>query len=166
MTLDTPHARFRKLKNQFCPSIAERETQLLSQYLALRKMPKRANTESWLDSWEELLELVAAAEIPELRGTRAQRNFLDSVQSTDDSWATSQRISMIAKQEMGEPFMSAAGLIVLPSRTTLLGIGPITLLLGRMFYRYNLHLHFLDVMCLRALRQLLTHLGCVYNRSM
>jgi hypothetical protein len=83
----------------------------LSQYLALCKMPKRANIESWLDSWEELLELMAAAEMPELRGTRAQRDFLDSVQSTDDSWATSQRISMIAKQEMGESFMSAAGLI-------------------------------------------------------
>jgi hypothetical protein len=74
-------------------------------------MPKRANIESWLDSWEELLELMAAAEMPELRGTRAQRDFLDSVQSTDDSWATSQRISMIAKQEIGESFMLAAGLI-------------------------------------------------------
>jgi hypothetical protein len=74
-------------------------------------MPKRANIGSWLDSWEELLELMAAAEMPELIGTRAQRDFLDLVQSTDDSWATSQKISMIAKQEMGEPFMSEAGLI-------------------------------------------------------
>jgi hypothetical protein len=85
MDLDTPHARLRKLKNQLCPSTAERETQLLSQYLALRKMPKRANIESWLDSWEELLQLMAVAEMAELKGTRAQRDFLDSVQSTDDS---------------------------------------------------------------------------------
>jgi hypothetical protein len=111
MDLDTPHARLRKLKDQLCPSTAERETQLLPQYLVLRKMPKRANIESWLDSWEELLQLMAAAEMPELRGTRAQRDFLDSVQSTDDSWATSQRLSMIAKQETGESFMSAVGLI-------------------------------------------------------
>ncbi|KAG9240198.1 hypothetical protein BJ878DRAFT_390757, partial [Calycina marina] len=111
MDLDTPHARLRKLKSQLCPSTAERETQLLSQYLALRKMPKRANIESWLDSWEELLQLMAAAEMAELKGTRAQRDFLDSVQSTDDSWATSQRISMIAKQEMGGSFMSAVSLI-------------------------------------------------------
>jgi hypothetical protein len=111
MTLDTPHARLRKLKNQLCPSTVEQETQLLSQYLTLRKMPKRTNIESWIDSWEKLLELMAAAEMPELSGTRAQRDFLDSVQYTDDSWATSQRISMIAKQEIGESFMSAAGLI-------------------------------------------------------
>ncbi|KAI1521740.1 interferon-induced GTP-binding protein Mx, partial [Pyrenophora tritici-repentis] len=78
MNLDTPHARLRKLKNQLCPSTAERETQLLSQYIALRKMPKRANIESWLDSWEELLELMAAAEMAEVKGTRAQRDFLDS----------------------------------------------------------------------------------------
>ncbi|KAF1361321.1 hypothetical protein EJ07DRAFT_164396 [Lizonia empirigonia] len=111
MDLDTPHARLRKLKTQLCPSTAERETQLLLQYLALRKMPKRANIESWLDSWEELLQLMAAAEMAELKGTRAQRDFLDSVQSTDDSWATSQRISMIAKQEIGKSFMSAVSLI-------------------------------------------------------
>ncbi|KAI0570303.1 hypothetical protein Alg215_11137, partial [Pyrenophora tritici-repentis] len=111
MNLDTPHARLRKLKNQLCPSTAERETQLLSQYLALRKMPKRANIESWLDSWEELLELMAAAEMAEVKGTRAQRDFLDSVQSTDDSWATSQRISMIAKQEEGESFLPAVDLV-------------------------------------------------------
>jgi hypothetical protein len=101
MTLNTPHARLRKLKNQLCPSTVERETQLLSQYLTLRRMPERANIESWLDSWEELLELMAAAEMPELRGTRAQRDFLDLVQSTDNSWATLQMISMIAKQEIG-----------------------------------------------------------------
>jgi hypothetical protein len=58
MTLDTPHTRLRKLKNQLCPSTAERETQLLSQYLALRKMPKRANIGYRLDSREELLELM------------------------------------------------------------------------------------------------------------
>jgi hypothetical protein len=68
-------------------------------------MPKCTNIESWLDSWEELLELMAAAEMLELRGTRAQQDFLDSVQWTDDSWATSQRISMIAKQELGGSFM-------------------------------------------------------------
>jgi hypothetical protein len=111
MDLDTPHARLRKLKNQLCPSTAERETQLLSQYLVLRKMPKRANIESWLDSWEELLQLMATAEMAELKGTRAQRDFLDSVQLTDDLWATSQRISIIAKQELGESFMSAVSLI-------------------------------------------------------
>ncbi|KAA8617707.1 hypothetical protein PtrV1_09214 [Pyrenophora tritici-repentis] len=111
MNLDTPHARLRKLKNQLCPSTAERETQLLSQYIALRKMPKRANIESWLDSWEELLELMAAAEMAEVKGTRAQRDFLDSVQSTDDSWATSQRISMITKQEEGESFLPAVDLV-------------------------------------------------------
>jgi hypothetical protein len=111
MTLDTLHARLRKPKNQLCPSTAEQETQLLLQYLALCKMPKRANIKSWLESWKELLELMAAAEMPELRGTRAQRDFLNSVQSTDDSWATSQRISMIVKQEMGESFLSAVGLI-------------------------------------------------------
>jgi hypothetical protein len=111
MTLDTLHARLRKLKNQLCPSTAEQETQLLLQYLALRKMPKRANIKSWLESWKELLELMAAAEMPELRGTRAQWDVLNSVQSTDDSWATSQRISMIVKQEMGESFLSAVGLI-------------------------------------------------------
>jgi hypothetical protein len=48
---------------------------------------------------------MAAAEMLELRGTRAQQDFLDSVQLTDDSWATSQRISMIAKQELGGSFM-------------------------------------------------------------
>jgi hypothetical protein len=111
MDLDTPHARLRKLKSQLCLLTAERETQLLSQYQALRKMPKRANIESWLDSWEELLQLMAAAEMAELKGTRAQRDFLDSVQSTDDSWAASQRISMIAKQEIGESFMLADTLI-------------------------------------------------------
>ncbi|KAI1561329.1 hypothetical protein PtrEW4_010671, partial [Pyrenophora tritici-repentis] len=74
-------------------------------------MPKRANIESWLDSWEELLELMAAAEMAEVKGTRAQRDFLDSVQSTDDSWATSQRISMIAKQEEGESFLPAVDLV-------------------------------------------------------
>jgi hypothetical protein len=111
MDLDTPHARLRKLKTQLCPSTAERETQLLSQYLALRKMPKRANIESWLDSWEELLQLMESAEMAELKGTRAQRDFLDSVQSTDNSWATSQRINIIAKQELGEFFMSAVNLI-------------------------------------------------------
>ncbi|PZD22874.1 hypothetical protein A1F96_10756, partial [Pyrenophora tritici-repentis] len=111
MNLDTPHARLRKLKNQLCPSTAERESQLLSQYLALRKMPKRANIESWLDSWEELLELMEAAEMAEVKGTRAQRDFLDSVQSTDDSWATSQRISMIAKQEEGESFLPVVDLV-------------------------------------------------------
>jgi hypothetical protein len=105
MTLDRLHARLRKLENQRCPSTAEQETQLLSQYLALCKMPKCTNIESWLDSWEELLELMAAAEMLELRGTRAQRDFLDLVQLTDDSWATSQRISMIAKQELGGSFM-------------------------------------------------------------
>jgi hypothetical protein len=111
MTLDTPHARLRKLKNQLCLSTAEQETQLLLQYLAHRKMPKRANIESWLASWEELLELMAAAKMPELRGRRAQQDFLDSAQSTDDSWATLQRISMIVKQEMRESFLSAVGLI-------------------------------------------------------
>jgi hypothetical protein len=55
------------------------------QYLALRKMPKRANIESWLDSWEELLQLMATAEMAELKSTRAQRDFLDSVKSTDNS---------------------------------------------------------------------------------
>jgi hypothetical protein len=54
---------------------------------------------------------MAVAEMAELKGTRAQQDFLDSVQSTDDSWATSQRISIIAKQEIGESFMSAVSLI-------------------------------------------------------
>jgi hypothetical protein len=111
MTLDTPHTRLRKLKNQLYLSTTEQETQLLLQYLALCKMPKRANIKSWLGSWEELLKLMAAAKMPELRGTRAQQDFLDLVQLTDNSWATSQRISMIAKQEMRKSFMSVAGLI-------------------------------------------------------
>ncbi|KAF2627315.1 hypothetical protein BU25DRAFT_314960, partial [Macroventuria anomochaeta] len=40
MNLDIPHARLQKLKSRLCPSTAERETQLLSRYLALRQMPK------------------------------------------------------------------------------------------------------------------------------
>ena len=71
MSLDTPHARLQKLKSRLCPSTAERETQLLSRYLALRQMPKRANIETWLDSWEELLELMAAADMAEVKSTRA-----------------------------------------------------------------------------------------------
>jgi hypothetical protein len=92
-------------------------------------MPKRANIESWLDSWEELLQLMAAAKIAELKGTRAQRDFLDSVQSTDNSWATSQRISIIAKQETKESFMSAVSLIG-QFRLYYRQIKPVTLTLG------------------------------------
>jgi hypothetical protein len=48
-------------------------------------MPKHVNIKSWLNSWKELLELMAAAEMPELRGTRIQQDFLDLVQLTDNS---------------------------------------------------------------------------------
>jgi hypothetical protein len=68
--------------------------QLLLQHLALCKMSKCTSIESWLNSWEELLQLMAAAEMPELGGMRSQWGFLDSVQLTDNSWTTLQRISI------------------------------------------------------------------------
>jgi hypothetical protein len=54
---------------------------------------------------------MATAKIAELKGTRAQRDFLDLVQLIDNLWATLQKISIIAKQELGESFMSAVSLI-------------------------------------------------------
>jgi hypothetical protein len=48
-------------------------------------MPKHVNIKYWLNSWKELLKLIAAAEMPELRGTKTQRDFLDLVQLTDNS---------------------------------------------------------------------------------
>jgi hypothetical protein len=52
MTLDTPHTRLRKLKNQLCPLTAEQETQILSQYLSLCKML------SSVTAWDESCRLV------------------------------------------------------------------------------------------------------------
>ncbi|KAK7178184.1 integrase catalytic, partial [Paraphaeosphaeria sporulosa] len=108
---DTPHARLQKLKAELSPTKMELETTLLYQYSEIKKMPKRANINDWLDQYEALIELMEEADLPDVKGMRAQSEFLHSVQAADEAWSTNQRIMMNKAQQSSNSFTTIRTLI-------------------------------------------------------
>ena len=86
--LDTPHARLQKLKAELSPTTMELETTLLYQYSKIKRMPKRANINGWLNQYKALIELMEEADLPDVKEMRDQSEFIISVQSADEAWST------------------------------------------------------------------------------
>jgi hypothetical protein len=91
--------------------IGERNHQLRAQYHAVCTRPKTVNLDAWFDEWVTVIQLLTEANMPEIAGKRAQKEFILSIRGLDNSWAATQLQDLIKKEQKDEDFLPIADLI-------------------------------------------------------
>lgn len=108
---ETPHARLRSLKKILCLSVVEREYELLERYEKVKKAPRRGDLDAWFDEYINILKEMGKAKLPEMTGTRAQKDFLRVIQGIDETWASGELRSLIDKEMDGQSYSSGVQLV-------------------------------------------------------
>ncbi|KAF2726918.1 hypothetical protein EJ04DRAFT_405342, partial [Polyplosphaeria fusca] len=90
-----PRRRLQILRDRFNPGEWDRQEQLRVKYDALKKRPKHANIESWLDSWISICTEGKEADMPIFLQDNPQRDFFQAVLPLDEAWGSYQLTMLI-----------------------------------------------------------------------
>jgi hypothetical protein len=83
----TPRESLRILRAQLSPSSEEYRLDLIAKYAKLRTAPRGKKVEQWLTDWLQVTSECTTANLPEIEGYRAQRDFWIAARSLDPEYS-------------------------------------------------------------------------------
>ena len=79
------------LKKRLAPTDQARKLDITSEYRKLQKSPRAQDTEKWLSRWETTYSDASAINLPEVQEDRSVQDFLNTIESLDASFVSTQR---------------------------------------------------------------------------
>jgi hypothetical protein len=104
--------RLKTLQDHFQITTQQQVLELSSQYTAVQQRPKSQTVDTWLNEYSRIVSLCKAEDMAEMKGTRPQWAFIQSVQAQGDSdWSGQHFALMISCEEDNKDPPTIEGLI-------------------------------------------------------